>query len=137
MRCRLVLMLSWLIASDAAAQARWRTLDEFLDRAINLTPAERASLTRGDPIARTLRTDEERDVAIFGAIQIAAPRSFFTDQQRDFPKALHTPTRTEVQRFSEPATAQDVATFAVSDDDLEELRDCKPNRCNVKLPGTD
>jgi len=137
MRCRLVLMLSWLIASDAAAQARWRTLDEFLDRAVNLTAAERASLTRGDPIARTLRTGEERDVAIFGAIQIAAPRSVFTDQQRDFPKALHTPTRTEVQRFSEPAAAQDVETFVVSDDDLEELRDCRPNRCNVKLPGTD
>jgi hypothetical protein len=137
MICRVVLMLTWLIASDAAAQARWRTLDEFLDQGIMLTAAERASLTRGDPFVRTLRTGDGRDVAIFGAIQIDVPRAFFTDQQREFPKALRTPTRTHVQLFSEPAAAQDVQTFVVSDDGLKELRDCKPNSCNFKLPATD
>ena len=137
MICRILLMLSWLIASEAAAQARWRTLDEFLARGVVLTAADSASLTRGAPIARTLRTGDARDVAVFGAIQIAVPRAFFTDQQRDFPKALRTPTRTHVQLFSEPAAAQDVQTFAVSDGDLKELRECKPTNCNIKLPGSD
>ncbi len=137
MICRIILMLSCLIASEAAAQARWRTLDEFLERGVVLTAAESTSLTRGDPIARTLRTGDARDVAVFGAIQIAVPRAFFTEQQRDFPKALRSPARTQVQLFSEPAAAQDVQAFAVSDDDLRGLRDCKPNNCRVKLPGTD
>ena len=32
---------------------------------------------------------------------------------------------------------KDVGAFVVSDDDLKELRDCKPNSCNFKLPATD
>ena len=137
MICRIILMLSWLIASEAAAQARWRTLDEFLARGVVLTAAESTSVTRGAPVARTLHPGDARDVAVFGAIRIDVPRAFFTDQQCDFPKALGTPTRTHVQLFSEPAAAQDVQTFAVSDDDVRALRDCKPNNCNIMLPGTD
>jgi hypothetical protein len=65
------------------------------------------------------------------------PRTFFIDAQSEFPKALRTPTRAHVQLFSEPAALSDVRSFSVSDDDVAELRDCKPNSCAFKLPGTD
>jgi hypothetical protein len=32
---------------------------------------------------------------------------------------------------------RDFGVVAVSDDDVKELRDCKPNECNFKLPATD
>jgi len=134
----IVLVLSGLlVASDAGAQSRWPTGSEFLAHGIGLTPAESTSLTRGETIARILRTAEGRDVAVFGAVQVNVPRSFFLERQRDLPRALRMPNRTQVQLFSQPASAADVGAVAVSDDDVKELRNCKPNDCNFKLPATD
>jgi len=134
----IVLALSGLLVASAAdGQARWRTLDEFLASGIGLTPTESAGLTRGETIARILRTGDKRDVALLGVVQVNVPRSFFLDRQRDLPRALRTPTRKEVQLFSQPAAVTDVDAFAVSDDDVKELRNCKPNECNFKLPAMD
>jgi hypothetical protein len=134
----LVLALSGLlVTSDAGAQPRWRTIDEFLARGVGLTSAESVSLTRGETIARILRTGNGRDVAVFGAVQVNVPRSFFLNRERDLPGALRTPTRKQVQLFSQPAAVTDVDAFAVSDDDVKELRNCKPNECNFKLPAMD
>src|SRR6185369_863619 len=44
---------------------------------------------------------------------------------------------TQVHLFSEPATVADVQALTMSDDDVKELRTCKPNECNFKLPATD
>ena len=122
-----------IVAVASYAQPRWRTLDEFLARGIGLSSADSSSLAYGKAVTRTLRTGEGRDVAVFGAVQVDVPRSFFMDQQRD----PHSRTRTEGQPFSQPADIRDVQAFAVSDDDLKELRDCRPGHCNFKLPATD
>lgn len=125
------------VASRANAQARWTTLDDFLTRGIRLSAQETAGLDRGETIARVLPTGDGRDVAVFGAVQINVSRGFFADRQRDVTRALKTATRTKVQRFSEPAVASDAQLIEISNDDLKELRNCRPNDCNFKLPATD
>ena len=122
-----------IVATVGSAQPRWRTLDEFLARGIGLSSADSSSLAHDKAVTRTLRTGEGRDVAVFGAVHVDVPRSFFMDQQRD----PHSQTRPAGQPFSEPADIRDVQAFAVSDDDLKELRDCRPDHCNFKLPATD
>lgn len=130
-------LFSSLAFARADAQARWATLDEFLTRGLRLSAQEVRTLDRGETIARVLPTGDSRDVAIFGAVQINASRAFFTERQRDVTRALKTATRTKVQRFSEPAVASDAQLIDISNDDLEELRDCRPNACTFKLPATD
>jgi hypothetical protein len=125
------------IASRAGAQARWSTLDEFLTSGIRLTAQERAALTRGATVARMLPTADTRDIAVFGAVQADVPRAFFIDRQREFPRALRTPSRTRVAVFSDPAATTDVQSFTVTGDDLKELRSCRPGDCNFKLPATE
>ena len=119
----IVLALSGLlITTDASAQSRWHGIDDFLSRGIGLTPAESTSLTRGETVSRILRTGDGRDVAVFGAVQVNVPRSFFLDRQRDLSRALRTPTRTQFQLFSQPAAVTDVGAFAVHDHHVNELR---------------
>jgi hypothetical protein len=131
------LVLGVAAARDAGAQSRWTTLDDFLRRGVGLNAQELAALGRGETVTRSLPTGDSRDVAVFGATQVNIPRSFFTERQRDVARALRTPTRTFVQRFSEPAVTADVQALAVSGDDLKELRDCRPRSCTFKLPATD
>jgi hypothetical protein len=133
----LLVMSSLLLVRTAGAQARWQTLDEFLTRGIRLSPQDLAALGRGETIARLLPTGEQQDVAVFGAVQIDVPRSFFVERQRDFARAHRSPNRAQVHRFSEPAVDADAQALEVTNDDLKELRSCKPNDCNFKLPDTD
>ena len=130
-------LVGTLMTGRAGAQARWVTLDDFLTRGIRLTAQELAALGRGATVARMLPTADDDDIAVFGAVQLGVSRSFFGDRQRDVTRALRTPTRTQVQRFSEPAVASDVQALAITNDDLKELRGCRPNSCNFKLPATD
>jgi hypothetical protein len=123
--------------TQAWAQESRGSANDLIIRTVALTAADSARLTRGETVVRVLRTGYDRDVAIVGAVQVAAPRSFFMDRQRDFARALRTPTRTQVQRFSDPAVIGDVQALAVSADDLKELRACRPNDCNFKLPAAD
>jgi hypothetical protein len=133
-----VLAVGGLIATrEASAQAGRGAVSDFLSHAVVLTAADSARLTHGDVVVRLPRTGNERDVAVVGAVQVDVPRSFFSERQRDFSRALRTPTRTQVQRFSQPAVAQDLQALALSDDDLKELSTCKPNDCNFKLPAAD
>ena len=84
---------SLTLAEPARAQARWSTLDEFLSRGIRLNAKDLAAIARGETFAKMLPTADTRDIAVFGAVQIDVPRSFFIDRQRDFPRSLRTPTR--------------------------------------------
>jgi len=126
-----------LTVGRAGAQAQWTTLDDFLTRAIRLNAQELAALGRGATVARMLPTADSDDIAVFGAVRVNVARSFFADRQRDVARALRTPTRTRVQRFSDPAVASDVQAIEISGDDLKELRGCRPGSCNFKLPATD
>ena len=132
-----VLLVCTFAITPAYAQARWATLDDFLTRGIRLTTQELGALDRGETVARVLPTGDGRDVAVFGAVQLNVSRAFFTDRQRDVTRVLTTSTRPKVQRFSEPAVASDAQLIEISNDDLKELRDCRPNDCNFKLPATD
>ena len=95
-------LTSTAIAGTANAQPRWATLDDFLTRGIRLTAQEVSALRRGDVVARMLPTGDQRDIAVFGAVQIDVSRSFFIDREREFARALRTPTRSQVQLFSDP-----------------------------------
>jgi hypothetical protein len=130
-------LTSAAIAGTANAQPRWATLDDFLTRGIRLNAQELAALRRGDVIARMLPTGDQRDIAVFGAVQIDVSRSFFIDREREFPRALRTPTRSQVQLFTDPPAVADVQQLDVDPDDLKELRSCRPGKCPFKLPGTD
>jgi hypothetical protein len=72
-------------------------------------------------------------VAVFGIVGIGVPRKFYVDQIADSPSWVpdHSPSR--FGRFSDPAAASDVKAVSVSHDDLEDLKDCRPGSCVMKL----
>jgi hypothetical protein len=130
-------VIGLLLAGQMHAQARPRRLDDFLTRAIALDAGQMATLSRGEVVAKVLPTADDRDVAVFGVVHLDVLRPLFVQRQRDFPSALRTPTRGTLRLFSSPASDSDVREIALTSKDLDELRNCRPNDCNFKLPATD
>ena len=124
------------LLTPARAQSRPARVDDFLNRTIGLDAAQLAALARGEVVAKVLATGDDRDVAVFAVTHVGAPRAVFLRQQEDLSRALRTPTRRLARVFSTPARESDVDGIEFTSKDVDELRDCRPNECNFKLPAT-
>ncbi len=133
----LIVALHLVLVARLDAQARPRRVDQFLTSTVHLDAGQLASLSRGDVVAKVLPTSLDRDVTVFAAAHVSASSAEFVARQRDVNRTLHSPTRTAGGVFGTPATEADVSQIAITTDDVGELRKCKLNECNFKLPAAD
>jgi len=112
-------------------------LVRFLHESIQLTPDQFAAAMRGEAVVKVLDTRERRDIAVFGITTVAVSRVAYVARVRDSKNWLRTPTRSSFGLFSNPATPADVQAFTISPSDANDMKDCKPGDCIVKLPATD
>ncbi|HEX4681580.1 MAG TPA: hypothetical protein VH277_02660 [Gemmatimonadaceae bacterium] len=120
----------------AGAQERYATPEDFFARAVHLDAKATASIARGEAVGKALPTADDRDVAVFGAVTIDVPRTFFVERRSDYPRSLTSATRAAAHLFSDPPSEADVQSIDVTDDDLKDLVACRPGACNFKLPAT-
>jgi hypothetical protein len=128
--------IALVFAVPVAAQ-RPRALDAFLTQTVGLDQSQLTTLSRGEVVAKVLTTADDRDVSVLGVVHVSASRTAFAQRQRDVQNALRAPTRSSAAIFSSPAKPADVAAIEVSSKDVDELRNCRPKDCNIKLPATD
>ena len=130
-------VLCFVSVDGLSAQDRPHRIDQFLTSAVHFDPRQLGALSRGDVIAKVLPTSLDRDVTVFAATHVNGSSAEFVAGRRDLSKALQSPTRTAGAVFGTPATESDVAQIVLTGDDIAELRKCKPNDCNFKLPAAD
>lgn len=119
------------------AQGPPARLTTFLQRQIGVDQAQLAAIERGETVVKVLKTENERDVAVFGIITVDVPRAFYVTRLEDFPNALRAPTRPHFGIFSTPASPADVADATVAAQDVKDIKDCEPGDCNIKMPAAD
>src|SRR5580704_9158724 len=77
-RARAAAVLALLFAaSRGSAQALPPSLATFLQQTIALKPDELRAMSGGTAIVKVLDTPDQREIAIFGIVQIGVPRSFY------------------------------------------------------------
>jgi hypothetical protein len=101
----------------------------------NFTDAEWAAVENGAPVAKVLETDA-REVAIVGAVRIAAPRERLVARLRDVDHLKRSAVVLDVGRFRRPPAASDLLNAPFEDYSLD-LRDCRPGDCRVRLTSAD
>ncbi|HEY5060738.1 MAG TPA: hypothetical protein VII52_04330 [Gemmatimonadaceae bacterium] len=99
---------------------------------IALSSDELRAVGRGDPVVRILPTKDDRDVAVFGIVAIAASREAVASSLAD--ESASPPTgRAAVGTLRDPAVAADFAGVVLSRRDAGSLRNCRPGSCAFKL----
>lgn len=122
---RAVVATGVLVCGPAStiAQASAPSLREVLTREFGLTSSDLAAVARGEIVAKTLPTQDQRDVAVIGIVR--------TDRRVRVPLPG---TDDAVHVFARPASVADVQGFRLTREDIDELRRCRPSSCNFKLP---
>lgn len=130
-------MLEALVAAHPAAipQSAVTPLAEphaFLRSAAGFSAGDLAQLDRGEPIARVLDTDR-REVAIVGAVRVAAPQARLFERYRDISTFKSSNVVLELGRFGTRPAAEDLRGLHFETYDLDAIRACKPGDCGVRL----
>jgi hypothetical protein len=108
-------------------------LDAYLTGTVHLDDAQRAALLAGRPVTKLLDSDPTKEVAVFGAIWIAAPAGAYIEQVRDIEQFERGGPFRNTRRISTPPVAADFDALSLSPQDLDDLRRCRVGSCDLKL----
>jgi hypothetical protein len=92
------------------------------------------AIDAGRAVTHTLDTGDGREVATLGAIRVAVPVWFYTDQLRTIDAFKGESSAVlNVGLFSNPARIEDLHGLSLDDRDFESLRKCRPGDCAMQL----
>lgn len=133
----LILSAATMATTSAHAQQTPNRLSQFLHASIGLDDKQLAAMERGEIVVKALDTRDKRDVALFGVVTTSVVHEVYERRLRDFQSWLPRPSRARYGIFSDPPTLQDTRTLTLDPRGLEELKDCRPRACDVKLPAVE
>ena len=96
-------------------------------------PAERlAALEAGEAIVKTA-SDKEGEVSVVGAVRIRTTKEHVKLYFDEYIKYEDGVVVLRVGRFGDPPTVRDVARLQLEPGDIEALRTCKPQDCDIQV----
>ncbi len=108
-------------------------LDRYVTDVVRLGASERERLLAGHPVTRLLDADESKEVAVFGAVWIDAPRSAYVARVTDIEAFERGGAFRVTKKISDPPRLEDFDALELPAEDLRALPRCRVGRCDVKL----
>ncbi len=127
------LMLAAAARLPSAPAALPPQLDDYVTRHVKLTPEQRSALLSGKPITQLLDADPSTEVAVFGAVWVAAPVARYVSAVKDIETFEKGGSFRVTRKISSPPRIEDFAQIALSDADVKSLRSCNVGDCEIKL----
>ena len=108
--------------------------DKFFREYVGLGDDQIRSIRNGKALAKVLDSPTPDEVFVFGTVYInAAPESYLKfaaniDMLRKLPNYL------AIRKFSDPPQLSDLDGFTLDEQDVKQLKNCKPGDCEIQLP---
>jgi len=128
--CAVLLLMS---AASSFCQSPNR-LHTFFKQNIGLADSEIADIEHGKAVAKILDSPSPSEVFVFGSVFIKAQPSAYVHIAADLEKLKSLPSYLAIGRFSSPPQLSDLSGFDLDPDDVNALKDCKPENCEIQLP---
>jgi hypothetical protein len=135
-RCLFLILPAILVAGSMGSGQQPTlpaTLENYLDSAGALAAEERRLLMAGQPITKLLEADENKEVAVLGAVWIDAPMRRYVEAVTDIERFESGGGFKVTKRISAPPQLADFDALRLPDEDLDDLRTCRVGDCEIKL----
>jgi hypothetical protein len=106
----------------------------FFKEYIGLKDDQIASIELGKAVTKMLPTPDPGQMAVFGAIYINASPENYLNLVQNLHGVRNSRHYLGIQQFSTPPKLSDLEGFVLEDDDIHELKSCRPGKCEVQLP---
>jgi hypothetical protein len=113
---------------SASGDEGWR----FALPDVVMSDGNTARAQAGLPVVEVLPA-RDREVAVLGVVKVGIDSDRLLSWVRQVEELHRSPYVPVAHRFSDPPTLDDVRDLALDDQDLDDLRECRPERCGLKL----
>jgi len=137
MRIRLTLLqlsLLLLLANGSRANAQVGEPFKFFREYIGLNDGQIRAIRTGNAVAKILDSRTADEVFVFGSVYVEATPESYLKLASDINALRKLPTYLAIRKFSDPPQLSDLDGFTLEEEDIKQLRNCKPGHCEVQLP---
>src|SRR5215471_17524122 len=125
------LMISATLSGAAQADREPYT---FFKQFIGLQDDQITAIQNGKAVTKALSTKTPAEVAVFGAIYIKASPEEYLKAAQNVDALRKSSNYLGIRRFSSPPKLSDLEGFVLDEDDIKDLKNCKPGNCELQLP---
>jgi hypothetical protein len=134
----IVLLLQLPLSSrsgwEQSASGQGAEPDKFYREYAGLSDDQIASIHSGKAIAKIIESPTPDEIFVFGSVYINSTPDRYLKFASDIDQLRKLPDYLAIRKFSDPPQLSDLDGFTLDDDDIKELKNCKPDDCKVQLP---
>jgi len=129
-------LAGFLLFTVAGPPAKGQSTEpfKFFSEYVGLHEDQLAQIRSGKAVAKILDSRTPDEVFVFGAVYVQSTPEKYLKFASNIDALRKLPSYLAIQKFSDPPKLSDLDGFALEADDIKELKNCQPGRCNVQLP---
>src|SRR6476660_6315371 len=108
--------------------------EAFFKQHMGLQDDQIADIQHGKAVTKALSTSTPAEVVVFGAVYINGSVEDYLKAAQNVNSLRGSPGYLGVQRFSTPPVLADLKEFVLEEEDIKDLKECKPGSCELQLP---
>jgi hypothetical protein len=129
-----VTLLLLLISASFGANDQGVEPHRFFREFVGLSEDQISAIRSGKAIAKVLDSRTPDEVFVFGAVYVESTAENYLKLASDINALRKLPNYLAIGKFSDPPQLSDLDGFALDEDDIKQLKNCKPGHCEVQLP---
>ena len=126
----LVLSLVQLPASNAQDIEPLKFFREYA----GLKEDQIAAIQKGKAVAKVVESRTPDEVFVFGSVYVQSTPEKYLKMAADIDALRKLPSYLAIRKFSDPPRLSDLDGFTLDADDIKQLKDCEPGKCDLQLP---
>ncbi|MFZ0520221.1 MAG: hypothetical protein WAL95_04315 [Candidatus Acidiferrales bacterium] len=108
--------------------------NKFFREYVGLSDDQIQQIRSGKAIAKIIASRNPDEVFVFGSVYIKASPQQYLKLALDLDSLRKLPNYLAIQKFSDPPQLSDLDGFTLEAEDVKDLKNCKPEHCEVQLP---
>src|SRR5271154_6374163 len=130
----LILSLGWLPVSNAQNDAQNIEPFKFFRDDVGLKEDQIGAIRDGKAVAKVVESRTPDEVFVFGSVYVQSTPEKYLKLASDTDALRKLPSYLAIRKFSDPPQLSDLDGFTLEADDIKQLKDCEPGKCDLQLP---
>jgi hypothetical protein len=128
-----VLLLLSLVQLPASNAQNVEPLKFFRDY-VGLKDDQIAAIRNGKAVAKVVESRTPDEVFVFGSVYVQSTPEKYLKLASDIVALRKLPSYLAIGKFNDPPQLSDLDGFTLEADDIKQLKNCEPGKCDVQLP---
>ena len=132
-RSLLALLLLYLVHLPASHAQDVEPFNFFRDY-VGLKDDQITTIRNGKAVAKVVESRTPDEVFVFGSVYVRSTPEKYLKLASDIDELRKLPSYLAIRKFGDPPQLSDLDGFTLEADDIKQLKNCEPGKCDVQLP---